>query len=141
MANLTAVDGLNAAKRKADPSTKIEAGEQHGRVRRAYDSYTIDAADEILAAGGLIDFMLLPKGARVIDISIVAPASGATGTFDVGWDGGVNGLETADPNGLVAGADPGNAAVDANLDKTLPGFNREFVDEVLIQLTIEAIRN
>lgn len=135
MATLTAVDGVNAASRKAEPSVKVEVSEQYGRVRRSYDSFAIDAADEF-GTSGLIDMMKLPKGARIVDASLVMPASGATGIVDVGWDGGLNGDETADPNGIFAAADPGDAAVDAKLDKTLPGYNRKFVDEVLIQIDV-----
>lgn len=136
MATLTSVNSDSYANSYVTkPSVQIDVTLEKGRVRRAYASYTVDSADEF-GTSGLINMFKLPKGARIIDASLVIPASGATGIVDVGWDAGDNSDETADANGIFAGADPGDAAVNATLDKTLAGYNRKFADTVNIQIDV-----
>jgi len=130
------VKGAQNTNTTAVPSVLVDVSLQKGRVRRAYDSYTVASADE-LGTSALINFMLLPAGARIIDASLVFPASGATGTCDVGWTD--NGTDGADADGLFASADPGGAAVDAKLDKTRPGYNQKFSEETQIQMSFSEI--
>ena len=60
---MATVYGANATKRDVDvPSQKLDVTEQHGRLRRAYDSITLSAE---LTAGDLINFMKLPAGAKI----------------------------------------------------------------------------
>ncbi len=133
MATLTGVNTTQYANAfVTKPSVKNDVSLEKGRVRRAYAEYTVDAADEF-GTSGLINFFKLPKGARLIDASLIIPSAGGAGIVDIGWDGGADSLETADPNGIFVGADPGAAAVNADLDKTVAGYNHKFLDTVIIQ--------
>jgi hypothetical protein len=134
MATLTTVNSSQYADAYVDvPSDKLKAADKHGVLRRAYGSYTVDAADEF-GTSGLINMFKLPKGATLVYARVAMEAAGATGIFDVGWDGGTNSLETADPDGILASVDPGAAAVDALMPSTRPGYNKRFDDEVTIQV-------
>ena len=130
--------GVNATKRDVNnPSEKIKVNEQHGRVRRAYDSYTLAAeasiSDEIL-------MMKLPSGAKLVDARLIAPSDGTTGQWDAGWDAA--GSVAADQNGIFEGAtegDTGGGAVDSKLAGDRAGYNQEFDAETQLKLTcIEA---
>lgn len=134
MATLTTVysDQYTDAYRDV-PSSKVKAADKGGVLRRAYGSYTVDAADEF-GTSGLINFFKLPKGATIVAAYVSCEASGATGIFDVGWDAGAESLETADANGIFAAVDPGAAAVDRQaMSSTVPGYNHTLLDEVNIQ--------
>lgn len=125
--------GVNATKRDVTvPSVKIKVNEQHGRVRRAYDSYTLAAEASI---ADLILMMKLPAGAKIVDARVIAPTDGTSGQWDVGW--AAAGTVLADQNGLFAGAaevDTGAGAIDSKLLGVAPGYNQEFDAEVQIQL-------
>ena len=130
---MTALFGANATKRDVNvPSEKLDVTEQHGRVRRAYDSYTLSGE---LSLNDTIDMMKLPTGARIVDARLVAPSDGTTGQYDAGWlDAG---SVSADQNGLFAGAtegDSGGGAVDSKLGGASPGYNQKFDGEAQIQL-------
>lgn len=130
--------GVNATKRDvSNPSQKIKVNEQHGRVRRAYDSYTLLAE---AALSDVIKMMKLPSGAKIVDARLIAPADGVTGQWDVGWE--ASGSVAADQNGLFDGStegDTGGGAVDSKLGGASPGYNQEFDEEAQISLTcIEA---
>lgn len=138
MATITStVNGVNAAKREAEPDQKVDVAEGGGLLRVAYDSYTFDAADE-LGVGGKLRMMKLPAGARIIDAEINAPASGATGIAVVGWEASADGAEVANNDALYAGADfdPGGGAVArlkmandvAGYGKTLAGEVEVFIE-------------
>lgn len=134
MATLTTVHGANATLRDQTlPSVKLASQQNYGKLRVLYDSYTVDAADEF-GTDGLVNLMKVPRGARVIDMHVVMPASGATGIFDLGWAAGSGSgdTEAADANGFGA-HDPGNAALDARMDGTEPGYQKTFTQEVQIQ--------
>lgn len=134
MATLTTVYGDQYTDAyQSEPSVKLDVSLQGGRVRRAYGSYTVDAADEF-GTSGLINMFKLPKGARLIECNFVSPDLGTTGIVDIGWDGGTNSGETADPNGIYAAQSVKAAAVDARMDRTLAGWNKKFDDEVSIQI-------
>jgi hypothetical protein len=134
MATLTTVNSTEYANAYVtEPNVKNDVSLLSGRVRRAYASYTLAAAD-ILGTAGLINMFKLPKGARIVDAYVESPDSGLTGIFEVGWDGGTNGDETADPNGIFTSQDSGTAAITVEMDKSIVGWNRKFADEVTIQI-------
>ncbi len=128
--------GVNATKRDVTtPSVKINVNNQGGRVRHAYDSYTLLAE---AAIGDIIKLMKLPAGAKLIDARLIAPSDGLTGQWDLGW--AAYGSEVTDQNGIFGGAaegDTGGGAVDSKLLGVAPGYNKEFNAEV--QLQLEAI--
>ena len=132
MATLTTVKGANLTNKEAEPSVKIDASQEYGRLRVLYDSYTVDAADEF-GTSGLIRMFSIPKNARLIDAEVSMPASGVTGTFDVGWaasaelDSSGSAVEAADPNGIFAAVDPGGGAIDRQqMSSTVPGYMKKF---------------
>lgn len=134
MATLTTVNGVNATLRANVPSEKVAVQQQHGRVRVAYDSYTVDTADEF-GTSGLINMMKIPKGARLVDAHVVCPATGATGIFDIGWAASTDAAATvaADADGIFAAIDPGAAAVDSRMAGTVAGWHKTFAEEVQVQ--------
>lgn len=134
MATLTTVYGANATlQQNQEPVEKVIAGNDYGRVRVLYDSYTVGADDEF-GTSGLINMMKIPKGATLLYGRVSMPASGANGQFEVGWAAGANGDESADPNGIFATQDPGDAAVDAEMPSTRPGYMKTFSEEVQVQV-------
>ena len=88
------------------PSEKINPGEVSGSVKNEYASFT-GAAE--LATTDTVFLAKLPAGARVLECKVRCPATGATGIFDIGYQ--ANGVDAADLDGFVVGADPGAAAV------------------------------
>lgn len=126
------------AARVDEPSSKISVKEQHGRVRRLFDSITLSGE---LALNDVIKGGVLPAGAKVIDARIIVPQDSAGGQLDMGWAS--NGTDAADQDGLFAGAtevDFGAGAIDAKMLGTAAGYNKEFaIVETEIELTcIEA---
>ncbi len=110
------------------PSAKINPGEQSGEVKSLYAEFT--AAGE-LATTDTLYLGKLPPGARVIGGKIKCPASGATGIVDVGYQ--ANGVDSADLNAFVEGADPGAAAVAAEVNGA--GVGKKFTVETTVVLT------
>lgn len=131
--------GANATNRDAVPSIRAKVQQEHGRVRYAYDSYTVPSADE-LGTSAVVNFMKIPKGARLIEAELNVPASGATGQFTVGWLAGANGDEAADADGIFTTQDPGLAAIDrGKMLNSVAGYNKEFSEEVQVQLAVSEI--
>lgn len=139
MATLTTVLGANLTNKEAEPSVKIDASQDYGKLRVMYDSYTVDAADEI-GTSGLIRLMTIPKGGRLIEAEVSMPASGATGLFDLGWaasaelDEDGTTVEAADANGIINQFDPGGGAISRQkMLSTVPGYMKKFSGAVEVQ--------
>lgn len=117
----------------ASPPDRLDPSGSKGRVRFAHAKFTLSAE---LAVGDTIEFMRLPKGARVVEMYAIADADAASGRLDVGWDGGVNSLETADDDGfyLETQFDPGAGALaKLAIDSARPGlYDKKFADEVRV---------
>lgn len=112
-----------------EPVKPYEQGELAGRVRMLYDEYDLSA---VLALNDTIDIGYLPKGARIVGAWIAIPASlGTGGILDLGW--AANGVESADADGLIDGADAGGQAVFKAMSSE-PGALVKFSAETLIQL-------
>ena len=132
MAELKAVN--YTASRSDEPSSKIEVSEQHGRLRRLYDSITLSAE---LALNDTILAGVLPSGAKIMDARFIAPSDGSTGQYDFGWQS--NGTEAADANGLFDGAtelDTGAGAVDAKMLGTAAAYNTKFSAETTLEILV-----
>lgn len=112
------------------PSEKIPTGDQSGDVKHMYMSYTVPSADELLTTDTLF-LGKIPAGSRVIHGTVRCPATGATGIFNIGYQ--ANGVDAADLDAFVVGADPGAAAVYANANGA--GVSKEFSVETNIVLT------
>jgi hypothetical protein len=138
MANL---DGANFKKAFVDkPSEKIDAGDQNGRLRVAYEEYDLDTLGVVVAAGDIIRGPRLPKGCRVHNAYVESPSMGATGIFDLGWadvvDDSGTVIDAADQNGFVDQADAGGQAVLKSMRDTLgsAGQYKRFTEEVPVQI-------
>jgi len=130
MATLNAVN--YQASRVDEPASKVSVKEQHGRLRRLYDSITLSAE---LALNDVIKAGVLPSGARVLDARLIFPNDGTSGQLDFGWAS--NGVDAADQNGFFDGAteaDFGAGAVDAKMAGTSAGWNVEFGAETELEL-------
>lgn len=139
MATLTTVKGANLTNKEADPSVKIDASQEYGKLRVLYDSYTVDTADEF-GTSGLVRLMTIPKGSRLIDAEVSMPAAGANGMFDLGWAASADldedgvAVEAADADGIIASADPGDAALERQkMLSTRPGYMKKFGAAVEVQ--------
>lgn len=88
--------GVNRTLLNNVPEQKIPAGEQMGRVRVAYDSYTTAGA----IGDDVINLMKIPKGARILDIRVKHGAHGNSGTLDIGWLASDDGVESEDTDGF-----------------------------------------
>ena len=89
--------GVNYTKQYVNiPAEKIPAGEQMGRVRVAYDTYTTAGA----IGSDIIYLMKIPKGARVLDVRVKHGAHGNSGTLDIGWLASDDAVESEDTDGF-----------------------------------------
>lgn len=109
------------------PSAKINPGEQSGDTRIMYAEF-VGAAE--LALTDDVYLGKLPAGARVINGRVICPATGATGIVDIGYL--ANGVDVADQDAFVVGADPGAAAVSAAI--TGAGIGKKFSVETTVVL-------
>lgn len=116
------------------PAKQIGVGEQAGRKRILFDSHTFAGA--VNAIGDIIKIGKLPKGARVLEAVLVSDSMGTTGIFDLGWAASADGLELADANGFISGADAGGQAVKALSAVSNPGLAKKFLSEVDVQLEL-----
>jgi len=126
-------NGVNYAKTIAVPAQKANPGEINGRVKWLHESYTCVA--NVYAIGDIILGPKLPAGAKVIDALVRSPSLGTTGIIDLGFAASTD-LDgtaiTADPNGLVSGADAGGQAVHKKMS-TEAGFMQDFGAEAQVQ--------
>jgi hypothetical protein len=121
--------GIQYTKAYVDvPSSKIDPGAVSGEVKSMYMSYLGSAE---LATTDTLYLGKLPAGARVLEAKVRCPATGATGIFDIGYQ--ANGVDSADLDAFVVGADPGAAAVYAA--GAGAGLGKKFTVETTIVLT------
>jgi hypothetical protein len=120
------------------PSEKIGPGEQSGRLRVAYDSYTFSAA---LTTSDALYMMKIPKGARVIDVIVDSDDLGTTGDLNIGWeaspelDSSGSAVEAADADGFFAALDVNAAALVTSINKvgtSTAGYLKKFDAEVQV---------
>tara|TARA_R110002020_G_scaffold26844_2_gene86809 strand:+ start:341 stop:796 length:456 start_codon:yes stop_codon:yes gene_type:complete len=88
--------GVNRTLLNNVPEQKIPAGEQSGRIRVAYDSYTTAGA----IGSDVINLMKIPKGARILDVRVKHGAHGNSGTLDIGWLASDDAVESEDLDGF-----------------------------------------
>ncbi len=128
---MASVYGVNNTKKYITvPMDKVQAKEDGGKVRVAYDSYVFPAA--AFASGDKIELMKLPKGAKVVNAFVKSPSLGTTGIFDLGYK--ANGVDVADSDAFVLAADAGGQAVFKRMS-TEAGSFKEFSVETTVELT------
>ena len=84
-AQATVLTGVGATKIATQPASLTEQGEYQSQVRVLYDTYELVAdttgGTDTINMGGL-----LPKGARVINVTVVFDVLDTSGgTLDIGW--------------------------------------------------------
>lgn len=125
--------GVNATYLQNVPEEKIPAGEQSGRVRVAYDSYTTTGA----IGTNVIHLMKIPKGARILDIRVKHGAHANSGTFDIGWLASDDAVEAIDADGFfneLAVGSVGSNGMEISTVNPL-GINKKFSAEC--QVTVQ----
>jgi len=128
---MATVYGVNNTKKYITvPMDKVQAKDDGGKVRVAYDSYVFPAA--AFASGDVINLMKLPKGAKVVDAVVKSPSLGTTGIFNLGYL--ANGVDVADTDAFVLQADAGGQAVFKKM-ATEAGSFKEFSVETTVALT------
>lgn len=132
MANLY---GVNATNAYLDvPSEKVAVGEYAGRMRVAYDQYTLTAA---FTTSDVLFLQKIPKGARVYNVVISTPDMGNSSTWNVGWGASVDGVESAVSNGFYATLAVGaGAATISSIEEvaSAAGLMKQFASEVQLQI-------
>ncbi len=111
------------------PSNKLPKGENAGRKRLLLEHYTIPA---VIAVGDVILGPMIPASSIVTDAKVKIGACGATGIFDLGYL--ANGVDAADANAFLVGADAGGQAVLDRAGLAAVGIYKRFTKETQIAL-------
>ena len=132
--------GVNATYVRNSPPSKVPAGEVNGRLRVAYDQYTL-LADT--ATTDTIYLQKIPAGARVHQVVVVADDLDASGgTLDCGWAASAGGVHVADPNGFLNAVDITTSGGTSTLmTGNLPngaGQFKQFTEEVQVTVVPSA---
>lgn len=128
--NLYGVNATNTL--NTIPSVNNEPYDLGGRVRIAYDSYTIPTGDEV-GTSAVIKLFKLPKGARVVGGQFTSSSTASAGVCQVGYE--ANGVDTADLDAFWAAQDMGAAAIDLQLPGTAAAYMKVFTAETQVNLT------
>jgi len=124
-------NGDNYKKQWVDkPSEKLPKGETAGRKRLLMEHFTADFAIQV---GDVILGPKIPASSIVTDAKVkISKSLGATGIFDLGYL--ANGVDVADPNAFLVGADAGGQAVLDRADNAAVGIFKRFTKETQIAL-------
>lgn len=120
------------------PSEKVKANKWGGRVRCAYDSYSLSADT---ASGDKLYMCKLPKGARILDVVLaVTDLDGSGGTLDVGYEYNASGDSalTDDPDAFLADVDVTSAITVGMIEQAnMAGFGYELEGEADIVVSFD----
>lgn len=138
MATLYATNATLATQN--NPTSKVPVGDYGGRVRVCYDKYTLSAA---FGASDVLTFGRLPKGAKVLNATVVCPDMGGTGTFDFGHTASVDAAQAASAAAFGDDVDWSGQALAYNMGSTI-GFSalgafKELAGEVDVILTLTGV--
>lgn len=122
------VNGANAALVAA--GKKVGIGEYNGHVKMMFETVVFDAAVKAIGEKFVIGAPL-PKGARVLDVTVKCPSLGTTGIFDIGYQ--ANGVDSADPDAFIVGADAGGQAVVQRPGISAAGLHKKFAAETQVE--------
>ena len=90
-----------------NPSEKVEPGDSNGKLKCLYDEYTLPGA--IVAANDEILIQGLPKGAKIHEVVIEAPALGGSCQLSVGLKD--NGVDSEDADAFIPDTSFASAAI------------------------------
>ena len=120
-------NGSNAAALAANK--KAAVGEINGHRKTMFD--TVVFATAVVAISDTFTIGApLPKGARVLDVTVKCPSLGTTGTFHVGY--AANGVDVADDDAFIVSANAGGQAVVAKPGISSAGLHKKFAAETQI---------
>lgn len=129
---MTDFRGVNNTLRNNVPKEKIGVGEAYGVMRVAYDEYSFAA---VIDTTDTLYMQEIPVNARVYDAVLKHADLGTTGLFNIGWQAGANGDESADADGFFAAVDVNSAAdvQSARNDAAAPaGIHKSFSEAVQV---------
>lgn len=132
------------ASRVDSPVTKIAPGDQGGKLKCAYDEVDLSTLGAALGLNDTLNGPVLPPGARVHEVVLVGPSSGANGSLEVGhgiiYDSKGNVLEAADADAFVVAQDfTGAAALKKSSDNVATaGLLKKYSSEAELPLVINA---
>lgn len=132
---MATLDGVNYAKINSEPSLKVPHGELVGGVKILYDKHvfvaSVNAISDVIKIGGL-----LPKGARVTDVTVKCPSLGTTGILTFGYAASADAVEAADADGFLVAAsiDAGGQAVLGKPTAASAAIGKQFAASVQPQL-------
>lgn len=108
------------------PPEKQGVGEQDGKLRVAYDEFTLTAIPD---ANSTVSMMKIPAGARIVQAIFSSPDQTTTGIWNVGI--------ASDSDYLIASADAGGQGVTKLMSDTAnaAGQNVKLTEEQTILLT------
>lgn len=150
---MATVYGVNETLRRAVPTSKIPAGEMHGKVHVIYDSYayaTNSTLNDVIKLG------FIPKGARVLNAVVKTNDWGTAGKIDLGWaasaelDSSGSAVEAANTTGFLSAqsvqSTGGNGLTLDNgpaVDGVAPpaGIFKSFSAECQLQVTVNEASN
>jgi hypothetical protein len=130
MANFYGSNATNIL--NTNPTAKAGVGEQGGLMKIAYDSITFTTD---LTTSDTLYLMKLPKGARLLDCVAKFSDLGSTGLFNIGWQAGATGAETANASGFFSSLDVKTAAdvLSARDNAASPAFmHKQLLEEVQV---------
>lgn len=126
--------GINATLRdNTVPSGKLKVNNNHGRLRVAYDSFTLGA---VIGTSDNVFMMEIPAGAKLYDAEVNSDDLGTTGVLNIGWEASADGGVAADADGIFAALDVKTAAVARQkMVNSVAGFRKEFTEKVRVVIT------
>jgi len=130
---MATLNGDNYKKQWVDkPSEKLPKGENAGRKRLLLEHYTPLA---VMAIGDVILGPKIPASSIVIDAKLrVDKSISDDGIFDLGYL--ANGVDAADTDAFVVGANAGGQAVLKRADESSAGIYKRFTKETQIALIV-----
>lgn len=117
-----------------DVSTKVDMGDQNGRLRSMFINVTLAAE---LGASDIVKLCKFPAGARLIGVHLDLPDLGTTGAGTIGWAASSDAVEGASASG-IAGSTSVTTASDFKMASSAAGFCKKFQASVDFQIAMSA---
>jgi hypothetical protein len=117
------------------PARPINPPDGYARRMVMYDEYTL-LAD--LAVNDIINFMKIPKGARVLGGALKYGAGGGSAAVGLGWAASSDAVEAASATGFLSAQSVVSAGA-VSLLGSAAGFLKSFAAEVQVQLKCSAV--
>jgi hypothetical protein len=125
------------------PSNKIYTGEVYGKLRIAYDEFSIPDPAVQLGAADIVRLCEIPKGARLHEVIFSHDDFQTNGSVSIGWedsedlDSDGNPVEAEDLVGLLPTTLITAAGVSRMTDASAAGINKKF--DAKVRLTADVV--